>query len=604
MLEEIKKGKVLKKRIIAMSVSASILLTGCSVAQMQENLSKNAGKVGGTAIGVAGGAAIGHKIAGKEGAIAGALIGGIFGYIIGESIDDRRANIEKIAAAENIEVHFEDIKDNSGEKIGQSFITEDDNQFATGSAVLRPKAKRYFQAMARQYSKTDQKVLIMGHTDDIGSDSSNFKLSEKRAMAVAQVFKDAGLTDDKVYIYGLGESKPIASNKTHKGRAQNRRVEIVEAPSEADIAKYAYLKPTNTKLLNKEKMGAYKKKNTKPEMRKPKETVLDGEKLASALPKMKADESGMGLGDNNSSDNKSNRGAGRKSGEANKKSGIGGKGGELNEAASTDKASSGKKGNQNSGSSGGGSGVGLGGMSPTYLTYGNVKPFGSPDSGECKNDYQYSMKNVKEPLFNDGKKFNSQVSNGDILKVAGVPINKESFSIVPKAYAGTSTETFANSCLQDSFKEKGVIKNYGSGRAVLIDEGVKQIPWIDGTMWAAQSNDTIISLSPIGVSVENVQPSSCPGVAVAKAGIKEPIYGSSTKVVTRQGDKGFIYRVYPTVSNKNSKFECIDIAFSDKRSDSAIGAIYYMKNNQYYKKDLTFTRYTEVKNEKKGLFSW
>lgn len=69
------------------------------------------------------------------------------------------------------------------------------------------------------------KTVLEGHTDSIGSEAYNQKLSEKRAAAVANLLKDNGVSEDRITTVGYGELKPIAPNTTKEGRAQNRRVE-------------------------------------------------------------------------------------------------------------------------------------------------------------------------------------------------------------------------------------------------------------------------------------------------------------------------------------------------------------------------------------------
>jgi len=72
------------------------------------------------------------------------------------------------------------------------------------------------------------KISIEGHTDSTGSEKYNQALSEKRAEAVKKYLLDNGATEgDKIQAAGFGESKPVADNKTAKGRFENRRVEIL-----------------------------------------------------------------------------------------------------------------------------------------------------------------------------------------------------------------------------------------------------------------------------------------------------------------------------------------------------------------------------------------
>lgn len=69
-------------------------------------------------------------------------------------------------------------------------------------------------------------IIAVGHTDSIGTDAYNQKLSIRRAEAVKAYLKGKGIEENRIYTEGKGESQPKADNKTSDGRAQNRRVEI------------------------------------------------------------------------------------------------------------------------------------------------------------------------------------------------------------------------------------------------------------------------------------------------------------------------------------------------------------------------------------------
>lgn len=155
-----------------------------------------------------------------------------------------------------------------------------EQHFEVGSAKLTPKAREYFAQAARQYSvdtvadaavrqleteaelkkqtvssKDKQTVkeeiskslgqrpiVLVGHTDDAGDSKYNQLLSEKRARAVAEVFKQNGIPAERLYYRGAGETDPIASNMTDEGRAQNRRVEVIELESKDKLLTFAALK--------------------------------------------------------------------------------------------------------------------------------------------------------------------------------------------------------------------------------------------------------------------------------------------------------------------------------------------------------------------------
>jgi outer membrane protein OmpA-like peptidoglycan-associated protein len=69
-------------------------------------------------------------------------------------------------------------------------------------------------------------VAVEGHTDAIGTDAYNQRLSERRAHAVAAYLARGGIARSRMTVHGFGESRPIATNATEDGRAQNRRVEL------------------------------------------------------------------------------------------------------------------------------------------------------------------------------------------------------------------------------------------------------------------------------------------------------------------------------------------------------------------------------------------
>ncbi|MDO8971560.1 MAG: OmpA family protein, partial [Saprospiraceae bacterium] len=70
-------------------------------------------------------------------------------------------------------------------------------------------------------------IEIVGHTDALGDDAYNLELSRRRALSVVQFLQENKINKNRLRSHGEGESKPVASNETEEGRAQNRRVEFV-----------------------------------------------------------------------------------------------------------------------------------------------------------------------------------------------------------------------------------------------------------------------------------------------------------------------------------------------------------------------------------------
>lgn len=99
--------------------------------------------------------------------------------------------------------------------------------FAFNSAELTPDARELLAGISpRLVDGSVQEVMVKGHTDSVGADAYNDKLSLRRADSVAAYLVSQGVAADKVKTAGLGESQPLADNGSDAGRAQNRRVEI------------------------------------------------------------------------------------------------------------------------------------------------------------------------------------------------------------------------------------------------------------------------------------------------------------------------------------------------------------------------------------------
>ncbi|MBN2529969.1 MAG: OmpA family protein [Deltaproteobacteria bacterium] len=111
--------------------------------------------------------------------------------------------------------------------------------FATGKAKILDKSNELLNEVAMVIkAKPELKVRIEGHTDDVGKDQKNLKLSQGRADAVKDFLVAAGIEESRLLSEGKGKTTPIADNKTEEGRAQNRRVEfhIVKAETAAPEA--------------------------------------------------------------------------------------------------------------------------------------------------------------------------------------------------------------------------------------------------------------------------------------------------------------------------------------------------------------------------------
>ena len=108
----------------------------------------------------------------------------------------------------------------------ESSITFKDLLFDTDQYQLKAEFTRYLDEIALQVANLDCMVVIEGHTDNVGDDNYNLKLSTRRAEAVKNYLISKGCQQNKLRSKGFGETQPIANNESEAGKAQNRRVEI------------------------------------------------------------------------------------------------------------------------------------------------------------------------------------------------------------------------------------------------------------------------------------------------------------------------------------------------------------------------------------------
>jgi len=99
--------------------------------------------------------------------------------------------------------------------------------FDFDKSVLKPEGRAKLDDLVSKMSGLNLEVIIaVGHTDSVGSDTYNQKLSIRRSEAVKSYLVSKGVEKNRVYTEGKGEKQPVADNKTSEGRAKNRRVEI------------------------------------------------------------------------------------------------------------------------------------------------------------------------------------------------------------------------------------------------------------------------------------------------------------------------------------------------------------------------------------------
>jgi outer membrane protein OmpA-like peptidoglycan-associated protein len=206
-------------------LAAALAVAGCAADQPFQY------RDSGALIGAAGGAVIGAIAYDKnrtKGALVGAVGGALAGGVVGRYMDDQKRDLEKNLAQEI--------------KLGQARIDKLPNDvvrvtmtnqtaFETNSANIKSGFHSTMDKLADvvvRYNKTS--LTVVGHTDDVGTNAYNQKLSEQRALSVAQYLEGKRVNPMRLAISGKGETQPVETNATETGRQANRRVEIYVEP--------------------------------------------------------------------------------------------------------------------------------------------------------------------------------------------------------------------------------------------------------------------------------------------------------------------------------------------------------------------------------------
>lgn len=199
----------------------SVALAGCSTLRTN----KERGAVIGAAAGGAAGAAIGRANGSTaKGAIIGATVGGVVGGVIGHQMDQQAKELKQNIPGAIVE--------RVGEGIQVTFPSG--LLFDFDSDVIKPTAAQNLRNLASSLDKyPNSSLLIVGHTDAIGSDAYNQGLSERRARSAAIFLANQGVSSGRLQTLGRGETEPVASNDTDAGRERNRRVEVAIYASDA-----------------------------------------------------------------------------------------------------------------------------------------------------------------------------------------------------------------------------------------------------------------------------------------------------------------------------------------------------------------------------------
>ena len=213
---------------LAAAALAALAAAGCQTTdpytgQQQPNRT-GTGALIGAGIGIGAGLLTGDSaVERRQHAMIGAGIGALSGGAIGNYQDRQQAALNEKLRGTGVDVA------RKGDNI--TLNMPGNVTFAFNSANIDPQFYPVLNdvaAVLREYNQTV--VEVAGHTDNIGSEEVNQRLSEQRAGAVAQYLQAQGVQQERLITVGGGKRYPIASNDTEAGRAANRRVEITLVP--------------------------------------------------------------------------------------------------------------------------------------------------------------------------------------------------------------------------------------------------------------------------------------------------------------------------------------------------------------------------------------
>jgi len=198
---------------LVLAVLLALGVTACASLSRKEK-----GAIIGAAAGGVAGGVIGNQTGSTtRGAIIGAVVGGTVGAVIGHQMDQQAKELQQNIPGATVA------------RVGEGIAVT----FASGllydfdSDVVRAEAAQNLRNLAASLSKyPNTDVLIVGHTDAVGTSEYNQGLSQRRATSAANFLTTQGVSSARLRAVGRGETEPIAANDTEGGRQLNRRVEI------------------------------------------------------------------------------------------------------------------------------------------------------------------------------------------------------------------------------------------------------------------------------------------------------------------------------------------------------------------------------------------
>lgn len=219
-----------KTKALVMGVAAASLLAGCMTYDPYTGEKEVSKTTKGAAIGAAIGA-VGAYIDNRdvdrrqrtERILKTAGVGAIAGGAVGNYMDRQEAKLRQELEATGVRVVRE------GDNI--TLVMPGNITFDTARVDIKPNFLPVLDSVAKVLNEFDKTILdVAGHTDSVGSDADNLRLSESRANSVANYLRGQGVKPERLTTVGYGETRPVADNSTAAGKEQNRRVELTLLP--------------------------------------------------------------------------------------------------------------------------------------------------------------------------------------------------------------------------------------------------------------------------------------------------------------------------------------------------------------------------------------
>ena len=488
----------------------------------------------GTAIGAIAGGIIATKVSNAKYALpVGVLAGALIGNAIGNDVARRRCDLYKIAQKHSLEMSTVVLalpktgNGAGGQSVGMSATVVDKGgsagQFLPNSDVLSPAARAYFTEIAAAYTPRARKqgmdaretgaidrskVLIVGHTDDSEDTRIAADLSERRARAVAGVFRAAGVPESSIYFQGAGETLPTADNNTDAGRAANRRVEIVDVADDSVMASYLQMRVSTSSYFQPVAPAAASVAAARPAAdATPRAGTAGGRAPARTL---------AAAPRNNETGARAPAAPSRAVSVASAQTAPAAGGKKAPAAARKEPAI---------------------GAERALLAKGAGVPAGA----------------AEQAGFNiGGERFDQkghQVNVGESLRNYG-------FSLLPLAVAD---EMPLRSCVDDRARVSHSVKSLRTGADYKIGE---YQPGAYGTSWVGKVNGHLLSLNNVAVLREGALPATNPNVLIFKnfseknGAARKPDFTIVPVVNTYAGSRGTLYRVF---FDKGAPLRCIDV---------------------------------------------